>query len=107
MKLPQAIQAYFEADRMNDREALLACFTSSAAVHDEGRSHSGHDAIGNWWEYAKAMYRHVADPLEALTDEHGTKVIARVTGEFPGSPANLTYVFRLVGDKIAALEIGA
>jgi hypothetical protein len=34
-------------------------------------------------------------------------VIAKVTGEFPGSPANLTYVFRLMGDKIAALKIGA
>ncbi|WP_287179014.1 hypothetical protein [Mesorhizobium sp.] len=45
-------------------------------------------AIGSWWEYSKARYRHVAEPLEALTDEHGTKVIAKVTGEFPGSPAN-------------------
>jgi hypothetical protein len=107
MQLPQAIQTYFEADRKNNCEALLACFAPSAAVHDEGRSHSGHYAIGNWWEYSKARYRHVADPLEALTDEHGTKVIAKVTGEFPGSPANLTYVFRLMGDKIAALEIGA
>ncbi|TIQ30124.1 MAG: nuclear transport factor 2 family protein, partial [Mesorhizobium sp.] len=46
MKLPQAIQAYFEADRKNNCEALLACFTPRAAVHDEGRSHSGHYAIG-------------------------------------------------------------
>lgn len=107
MKLPQAIQAYFEADGGNNCEALLACFTPSAAVQDEGRSHTGHYAIGNWWEYSKARYRHVADPLEALTDEHGTKVIARVTGEFPGSPANLAYVFRLMGNKIEALEIGA
>jgi hypothetical protein len=107
MHLPQAIQAYFEADRKNNCEALLACFAPSAAVHDEGRSHSGHYAIGSWWEYSKARYRHVAEPLEALADEHGTKVIAKVTGEFPGSPANLTYVFRLMGDKITALEIGA
>lgn len=42
MQLPQAIQAYFEADRKNNCEALLACFAPSAAIHDEGRSHSGH-----------------------------------------------------------------
>ncbi|MEQ1955133.1 nuclear transport factor 2 family protein [Mesorhizobium sp. CN2-181] len=107
MQLPQAIQAYFEADRDNNCEALLDCFAANAAVHDEGRAHSGHHAISGWWEWAKARYRHVAEPLEAVSDEHGTKVIAQVTGAFPGSPANLTYVFHLAGDKIAALEIGA
>lgn len=34
-------------------------------------------------------------------------MIAKVTGEFPRSPVSLTYVFRLMGDKIATLEIGA
>jgi hypothetical protein len=106
MQLPPAIQAYFEADRKNDCEALVECFAPSATVADEGRSHSGHYAIGSWWEYSKAKYRHVAEPIESLTDEHGTKVIAQVTGTFPGSPARLTYAFRLTGKKIAALEIG-
>lgn len=107
MQLPQAIQAYFEADRDNNCTALLDCFAANAAVHDEGGTHSGHHAIGGWWERSKAKYRYIAEPLEALTDEHGTKVVAKVTGAFPGSPANLTYVFHLADDKIAALEIGA
>lgn len=107
MQLPQAIQAFFEADRKNNCEALLDCFAQSATVRDEGRAHSGHHAIASWWEWSKARYRHVAEPLQALDDEHGTKVIAEVTGEFPGSPATLTYAFRLVDEKIAALGIGA
>jgi hypothetical protein len=107
MHLHQAILAYFEADRKNDCQALVDSFAPGATVHDEGHSHTGHYAIGNWWEYSKAKYRHVAEPLESATDEHGTRVVAKVTGVFPGSPANLIYVFRLAGEKIAALEIGA
>ena len=107
MQLPQPIAAYFEADRKNNCEAVLACFDATATVHDEGRSHAGHYAIGSWWENAKAKYRHVAEPLEAHTEANGTRVVARVTGAFPGSPATLAYAFRLEGGKIAALEIGA
>lgn len=107
MQLPQPIRAYFEADGNNSCEAVVACFAPGAAVHDEGRVHSGHHAIGSWWEYAKARYRHVAEPLEVEQGERGTRVLAKVTGTFPGSPAELTYMFRLDGDKIAALEIGA
>lgn len=107
MHLPQPIQAYFEADRKNSCEALMDCFAPDAIVHDEGRSHSGHHAIGRWLEEAKARYRHVAEPLEARDHDHVTKVRARVTGEFPGSPATLTFAFRLASGKIAALEIGA
>jgi hypothetical protein len=107
MQLPQTIQAYFEADRKNNCEALIECFAPDATVHDEGRTHSGHYAIGTWWEQSKARYRHMAEPLEARNDNHITKVLANITGEFPGSPAMLTFAFSLTGDKIAALEIGA
>ncbi len=35
-----------------------------------------------------------------------TVVTNRLTGNFPGSPVNLEFVFRLEGNKIASLEIG-
>ena len=107
MNLPQPIRTYFEADHRNDCEAVLACFASDATVRDEGRSHSGHEAIATWWEHSKAAYQHVAEPIEASTREHTTTVRATVTGRFPGSPAVLTYVFGIAGDRIASLEIGA
>ena len=86
---------------------MLACFEDTATVHDEGHAHSGHYAIGSWWENAKAKYRHVAEPIEAHTDSNGTRVLAKVTGAFPGGPATLAYGFRLAGRKITDLEIGA
>lgn len=107
MHLPQTIQAYFDADRKDDCQGVLNCFAPDAVVRDEGRSHAGHDAISVWWEYAKASYQHVAEPLEASTEGQVTKVRAEVTGRFPGSPATLTYAFTLAGEKITALEIGA
>ncbi len=107
MHLPQTISTYFEADRRNDCAAVLACFSPDATLRDEGRSHSGHDAIAHWWEHSKASYRHVAEPLEATTRENVTRVRARVTGAFPGSPALLAYAFTLAGEEISALEIGA
>ena len=107
MRLPPAIQAYFEADGQSDSRAVSNCFVPDAIVSDEGRSHSGHDAIGRWWQDAKAKYRHVAVPLETSDHDPVIKVRARVTGAFPGSPATLTFAFRLANEKIAALEIGA
>lgn len=107
MHLPPAIRAYFEADRRNDCRAVIGCFAPDATVRDEGRSHSGHYAIGSWWEEGKAKYRHAAEPLEANRHDQITTVRARVSGQFPGSPATFTFAFRLTNEKIAALEINA
>jgi hypothetical protein len=35
------------------------------------------------------------------------KVRARVTGQFPGSPATIVFAFRLKGYQITSLEISA
>ena len=55
----------------------------------------------------KAKYQHVIEPLETAEQGDVTTVRARVTGQFPGSPAMLTFAFRLKGDQITRLEIGA
>ena len=107
MQMPQTIEDYFEADGRNDRDAVLQCFGPDAVVNDEGHSSAGQDAIGTWWDDTKAKYHHTAEPIEATTRGHGTRVKARVTGDFAGSPAMMTYAFTLSGDKIAALEFGA
>lgn len=106
MQLPPAVGAYFDADQQKDEAALAAVFVKGATVRDEGAEHVGPAAIRDWWRAAKARYRHVAQPLEATQADGQTVVRARVTGEFPGSPATLTFAFTLTGDRIARLEIG-
>ena len=107
MKLPAPVQAYFDADEAAGDAAPTDAFAPDAVVRDEGRTHAGRDAIAAWWRAAKAQYRHRAEPRE-IQEERGLAIVrARVTGRFPGSPALLTFAFRLEGGRIAALEIGA
>lgn len=107
MNLPDPISAYFEADRNINGDAPTDAFSPNATVFDEGQGHVGHEAIASWWRAAKRKYRHTAVPLELREADGATEVRAMVTGEFPGSPAPLTFVFSLDGKKITSLKIGA
>ncbi len=107
MNLPAPVKAFFDADKGPPDTAPLDAFASDAVVEDEGRTHAGPEAIGAWWRAAKAQYRHRAEPCEIREAQDRTVIRARVTGQFPGSPALLTFAFRLVDGRIAALRIGA
>ncbi|HEX2558534.1 nuclear transport factor 2 family protein [Phenylobacterium sp.] len=105
--MQSAIAAYFDADRRGDVEALTEVFALEAAVVDEGRTYVGGEAIGAWWSETKARYQTVLQPLEVREGAEATVVRARVSGNFPGSPATLTFAFQLDANRIKALEIGA
>ena len=107
MNLPFPIQTYFDADRRSDGAALVHAFSPDAVVTDEGQTHAGRQAIDAWWRGGKTRYQHVIEPLEAAGQGDVRNVRARVTGQFPGSPAVLTFAFRLEGDQITGLEVGA
>jgi hypothetical protein len=105
-KLPEVLDRYFAAQNAHDIDAMVACFAANAAVRDEGRDIVGTEAIRAWKEETSAKYRISAAPLECRAGDGRTVVVVRVSGTFPGSPANLTYRFRLGdGGRIAALEI--
>ncbi|SDP38103.1 SnoaL-like domain-containing protein [Filomicrobium insigne] len=107
MHLPPAIQAYFDADKAHDGESLIQAFAPDAVVRDEGQLYAGHQAIVAWWRHAKAKYQHTAEPIDMDRKSDVTEVRARVTGQFPGSPATLKFAFRIEGDRVVDLEIGA
>lgn len=106
MTLPPPIRTYFTAEAPQDGATLAAAFAEDAVVRDEGATHRGPEAIRAWWLAAKAKYRHRAEPLEMTEADDGTVVRARVSGDFPGSPAVLTFTFGLAGDRIRDLRIG-
>jgi hypothetical protein len=104
LKLPEPIAAYFEAD-MRDSDAVARCFTKDAVVKDEGQTHAGVAAIKAWKTAASAKYSYTSVPF-AVEDEHGRCVVSsRLTGNFPGSPVDLRFSFRLERGKITSLEI--
>ncbi|CAM3134121.1 nuclear transport factor 2 family protein [Paracoccus nototheniae] len=106
MQLPHPIQTFFTARAPQDGDALAAVFAPDAIVHDEGHDHRGPQAIRDWWLAAKAKYRHHAKPIGLEHARGKTIVRATVTGDFPGSPAVLTFTFGLAHDRITDLEIG-
>ena len=107
MKLPAPTEIYFDAAKDAGNGAPLDAFTADATVRDEGRTHVGHAAIEAWWRAAHEAYGHTAEPCEIRDEEGRTIVRARVEGQFPGSPALLTFTFGLRNARISTMEIGA
>ena len=105
VQLPPPIAAYFAADANKDGHVVAHCFTDDAVVKDEGKTHSGKDAIRDWKAQSSTTYRYTAEPFAIATDGARTVVTSHLEGDFPGSPLDLRYFFTLDGDKIAALEI--
>ena len=106
LMLPAPMAAYFAADPRNP-DALARCFTTGARVKDEGRTYVGVDAIKEWKAAASAAYTYTVEPF-ALDEKGSSQVVrSRVTGNFPGSPVDLQYHFRLERGLIASLEITA
>jgi len=106
LELAPAIERFFEAQEREDLEALAACFTQTARVHDEGKTVKGHAAIKHWMAAAKAKYNHVAKPLSVSYRDGRVVVATRLTGSFPNSPLDVDHTFEMSDGKIAYLEIG-
>ena len=106
LNVPEAIAAYFQAD-MRNGGAVARCFTKEAVVRDEGRTHSGHAAIAAWKLDASTRYSYTSEPIGLEEKDGGYVVTSRVTGNFPGSPVDLRFAFRLERGRIASLEITA
>lgn len=107
MKLPPAIQAYFDADANIDGPAPIAAFAPDAIVKDEGKTLVGRPAIAEWWRATKALYQAISQPREITGAGAHFTVLAEVNGKFPGSPISLNFSFTLKDEAIVALELGA
>ena len=104
LKLPPPIAAYFTADE-GDGEAVAQCFTDKAVVKDEGHTYRGQVAIKQWKTDASTKYQYTSEQLACDEKDGKIVVTSRLTGNFPGSPVNLRFCFKLEDDKIASLEI--
>ncbi|TZG32452.1 nuclear transport factor 2 family protein [Agrobacterium sp. B1(2019)] len=105
IKLPKAIEAYFEADRTNSPDAIAATFTENGIVKDKGKTHRGRDAIRTWMADEAQQYGYTVEPFFMTTENGRTQITSHAAGDFPGSPIDLRFFFVLAGDKVAELEI--
>jgi hypothetical protein len=105
LPLPKPIEVFMSSENMHDTGALEECFAPDATVQDEGQMLKGLKAIKAWRLETAKKYQHTLEPLTASARGGKTVVSTKLTGNFPGSPITLDFVFTLQGDKIAALEI--
>jgi hypothetical protein len=105
INLPKSIQDYFDADRARSPDTVAAAFGESGMVKDKGKTHRGRDAIRDWMAAEDQQYSYTVEPFLVGTKGGKTEVAAHAVGDFPGSPIDLRFIFTLVGNKIAELEI--
>ena len=94
-RLPDNLDRYFAAQNDHDADGMVAAFALDAEVRDEGRVHLGRQAIREWKLETIAKYGITVRPLSSSNTEDVLTVTASVSGNFPGSPADLTYDFVL------------
>ena len=104
LDLPTPVANYFSADT-SDSEAVAQCFTENAVVKDEGRTYEGRAAIKQWKTDTSAKYQYTSEPFACEEKDEKIVVTSHLVGNFPGSPVDLRYFFKLEGDKIASLEV--
>lgn len=103
--LPQPIALYVSAENSGNTKLFDECFTVDAIVRDENETHRGLAAIKDWKAETKRKYQHTVDPLRIVGKDGKFVVTSRLTGNFPGSPIELDFVFTLASGKVASLEI--
>jgi hypothetical protein len=103
--LPKPIALYVSAENSGDTSLLDQCFAASATVQDENETHQGLSAIKEWKAETKRKYQHTVAPLSVIEKDGAFVVTNRLTGNFPGSPIELEFVFTIRDDKIVSLQI--
>jgi ketosteroid isomerase-like protein len=104
--LPDPVARYFAADREHGADGVARLFADDAVVKDEGHTYFGREAIRQWKTDSSAKYSYTSEPFAIATEGDQIIVTSHLVGDFPGSPVDLRYIFRLKGAEIAALEIG-
>lgn len=108
-KLPQPIEAHFQATNTDEPVAFLSIFTENAVVFDAGKEYHGKAAIKEW---SDSNYFGVRLRLEVTNSVQAAKEIV-VTAKSDGNydktglpdPLYLDFHFSLEGDKITRLRI--
>lgn len=103
MNLPKVVEELIKTQNDFDGNAYAQCFTETAVVFDEGKTHTGKKEIEQWIDKANKDYRATMKPLDYSETEQTLK--AEVSGNFPGSPLVLTYHFDIRDEKIQSLKI--
>ncbi|WP_336836469.1 nuclear transport factor 2 family protein [Sphingobacterium siyangense] len=103
MNLPTVISELVKAQNNFDSAAYVRCFTETAVVFDEGKTHNGRVEIEQWIDKSNTEYQASMKPLDY--DEKENILSAEIDGSFPGSPVILKFHFHFSNGLIQSLNI--
>ena len=105
-QMPKPLTRYFEHDAQRDIDEIVALFADDAIVTDEGETRQGFAEIRAWQLGPASAYTYRTELRD--TEQLGPDrylVMGRLTGNFPGGTAELTWDFTIAGNQISRLVI--
>jgi len=105
MNLPQVIVDLIKAQDNFDSVAYANCFSETAVVFDEGKTHNGRKEIQDWIQKANEKFETVMKPI-SFEEKGATSILsAEISGAFEGSPIMLHYHFEIIDGLIQSLTV--
>ncbi|MBO9584772.1 MAG: nuclear transport factor 2 family protein [Flavobacterium sp.] len=105
MNLPKVITDLINAQNNFDSIAYANCFSETAVVFDEGRTHNGNLDIQNWIQESNEKYKSTMKPLDYIENSNSSILTAECSGTFPGSPIALKFHFDITAGQIQQLKV--
>ncbi|MFD1605466.1 nuclear transport factor 2 family protein [Flavobacterium artemisiae] len=105
MNLPEVIQDLVKTQNNFDSAAYANCFSETAVVFDEGKTHKGRKEIEHWIADANERYKAVMKPLSFEEKEKEMILKAEVSGNFDGGSIVLSYHLEIADQMIQSLKI--
>jgi len=105
IELSPFLAAFVAATNSHDIDAVIAFYADDAIVQDESEEMQGTAAIRGWIDKTIEKYNFT---LEATgVEQEGDEITLHtlISGTFDGSPAEIDYHMKVVGDKIVELNI--
>lgn len=105
MNLPKVLSDLLEAQANFDSIAYANCFSETAVVFDEGKTHKGSIEIERWIAHSNETYKSMMKPLAYEQTGSVGILSSEVSGTFPGSPLILKFHFKIHDELIQSLKV--
>ena len=105
MNLPKVVAELVETQNSFDSVAYANCFSETAVVFDEGKTHNGKKEIERWIADSNERYQATIKPVGFEEKETECLLMAETSGNFEGSPIVLTYHMKIADELIQSLKV--
>ncbi|SEI37107.1 hypothetical protein SAMN04487995_0056 [Dyadobacter koreensis] len=104
MDLPKIVSDLIKTQNSFDSVAYADCFSETAVVFDEGKTHNGKKEIERWIADSNERYKAIIKPLSFEENDTESILKAETSGNFEGSPIVLTYHMKIADELIQSLK---